>query len=370
MYPSFHIFDTIVLLGLLNAVVFASVIRCKKPQSVADGILAAVLLIFGLLCAKILLHTLGCWEQPGFRYFPLGIDLWLQPLLFLYVLALTEPRRLQRSLVLQHLLLPGFFLAYAIVVYLCALFFGQESGQFDVESYLLYTKTKAFEDFLSIFFGFLYGYWAYQQLGKYQQWVSTYTSDTAIPTHRWLHRLLLASALVLLLLSLMLLFEYFKVFSVVPLQLFYFYLVALIYIFGFFGFRHQDFRDAVDLIYKKSTAVSNLEWKELLQKFETWLQAEQAYLQPSLKLEQCANALKCPPQLLSAAIQASAYKNFRDLVNHFRVETFKARISKSDLKKETIMGIAYDCGFNSEPSFYRIFKEKTGLRPTEFLRRR
>jgi YesN/AraC family two-component response regulator len=88
---------------------------------------------------------------------------------------------------------------------------------------------------------------------------------------------------------------------------------------------------------------------------------------PQLRLEQCANALECPPQLLSVAIQASRYKNFRDLVNHFRVEMFKVCILRADLKKTTIMSVAYDCGFNSEPSFYRIFKEKTGLTPKAFL---
>jgi hypothetical protein len=197
--------------------VFAAFVWFKKPCTAADALLAAILVVLGLLCAKVLLHTMRLWEERGFRYLPLGIDLWLQPLLFLYVLALTKPRRLQRSLMLKHLLLPFVFLTYAVVVYGCFLVFGQGVGQFDVAIHLYYTEIKALEDLLSIVLGFWYGFGAYRQLGVYHRWVRTYTSDTAIPTHRWLLRLMLATAVVLLLLGAMLISEYLVTIQAVPI---------------------------------------------------------------------------------------------------------------------------------------------------------
>jgi AraC-like DNA-binding protein len=144
-------------------------------------------------------------------------------------------------------------------------------------------------------------------------------------------------------------------------------LVFLIYVFGFFGFRHQDFKISLDLISKKSEAASNIQLKDLLDKFEQWMHSTKPFLEPDLNLNQCAEKLNCSPQNLSEAINSSSFKNFRDCINHYRVEEFKQRIQKANLQKETIIGIAFDCGFNSEPSFYRIFKEKTGITPKEFL---
>jgi AraC-like DNA-binding protein len=355
----FQFFDTISLLGLINALVFAGFILSKKPSTASNRLLSGVLIILGLLCAKILLHTLGLRQQGGFRYFPLGIDLWFQPLLYLYVLALTEPQKVVKKLIIKHLLLPFLLLTHAFLVYF---------GTFFVEipkvlNTFWYPEIKVIEDILSVLLGIYYGYLAYRQLTQYQYWVVTYVSNTAIPTYRWLRNLLFVTAIVLVLLGLMLLSQTFYFVSFVPLQLFYFYLVVLIYVFGFFGFRHQDFKTSIDLISKKSEATTNIKLLDLLERLELWMLSAKPYLDHDLNLNQCAEKLGCATQNLSEAISTSSFKNFRDFVNHFRVEEFKQRIQRANLHKETIMGIAYECGFNSEPSFYRIFKEKTGLTP-------
>jgi AraC-like DNA-binding protein len=41
------------------------------------------------------------------------------------------------------------------------------------------------------------------------------------------------------------------------------------------------------------------------------------------------------------------------------------KLLESDTKY-TNLGIAFDCGFNSKSSFHRIFKEVTGLTPSEY----
>jgi AraC-like DNA-binding protein len=33
----------------------------------------------------------------------------------------------------------------------------------------------------------------------------------------------------------------------------------------------------------------------------------------------------------------------------------------------TLLALAFDSGFNSKPSFNRLFKEKVGMSPTEYL---
>lgn len=360
-------FDLLVLLGAANSMVFMGVILAQRPQTPSSGLLAAILTILGVLCAKILLHTLGLWQHPTFRYFPLGVDVSLPPLLWLYVISLTEPQRLRLAFYAKHLTLPLVFLGYALVVYAKTISTESLEAKAVIADQLWYGPIKAIEDILSIVLGIIYGFWSFKQLHKYQVWVDTYLSNPAVPTYNWLRNLFVITAVMLVLLGLMLASQQFGNTSFVPIQVFYFYIVFLIYVFGFFGFRHSDFRTSLELLTKKTVAFSNLQQSNLLERLEQWMDSDKPYLQPDLNLSQCADKLRCAPQALSEAINLGKNKNFREYINLLRIEEFKKRMATANLQKETIIGIAYDCGFNSEASFYRIFKEKTGKAPKDFL---
>lgn len=363
----FRPFDVVVSIGFFNSCIFAIVLLAKINRTATNKLLAYVLLILGLLSAKILVHTLALWQTPIFRYFPLGIDLWLPPLLWFYVLALTEPKKLTQSLFQKHLLIPLLFLLYALLVYFCIIFIENLDEKTHVANRLLYNEIKMIEDILSVVWGIYYGILSYNQLKRYQKWVESYISNTAVPTYKWLRNLLIISAVVLLLLGIMIVSQQFHILSFVPIQLFYFYLVFLVYVFGFFGFRHQDFKISIDLISKKSEVSSNTNLMVLLENLQYWMQSDKPYLEPDLNLNQCAVKLNCSAQTLSEAINLGKNTNFRDYINQLRITEFKNRIAKANLQKETIMGVAYECGFNSEASFYRIFKEKTGITPKAFI---
>lgn len=365
----FRPFDVVVFIGFFNSCIFAIVILAKINRTATNKLLASVLTVLGLLSAKILVHTLGLWQTTIFRYSPLGIDLWLPPLLWLYVLSLTEPKKLSQSLFQKHFLIPLLFLFYALLVYFCTISIKNLDEKTSVANRLLYDEIKIIEDILSVVWGIYYGILSYNQLKKYQKWIESYISNTAVPTYKWLRNLLIFSAVVLLLLGIMIVSQQFHIFSFVPIQLFYFYLVFLIYAFGFFGFRHQDFKISIDLISKKSEVSSNSNLMDLLENLQHWMQSDKPYLEPDLNLNQCAAKLNCSVQTLSEAINLGKSTNFRDYINQLRISEFKSRIAKTNLQKETIMGVAYECGFNSEASFYRIFKEKTGITPKAFIQK-
>lgn len=45
----------------------------------------------------------------------------------------------------------------------------------------------------------------------------------------------------------------------------------------------------------------------------------------------------------------------------------KKRLLNNNLNNLSFLGLAKDCGFNSEASFYRIFKKTVGLTPKQYL---
>ena len=55
------------------------------------------------------------------------------------------------------------------------------------------------------------------------------------------------------------------------------------------------------------------------------------------------------------------------MINEARVEDVKQRLRQEGISHLSLLGVAKECGFNSEASFYRIFKTKTGLTPKQFL---
>jgi AraC-like DNA-binding protein len=71
-------------------------------------------------------------------------------------------------------------------------------------------------------------------------------------------------------------------------------------------------------------------------------------------------------QKLSQVINQGQQKNFYRLINEFRIDQVKSKMADSNFAHYTLLGIALECGFNSKTSFNRIFKEITGLTPSEY----
>jgi AraC-like DNA-binding protein len=62
-------------------------------------------------------------------------------------------------------------------------------------------------------------------------------------------------------------------------------------------------------------------------------------------------------------------KNFRDLINHYRIEEAKNSLTNPKKNDSSILEIAYEVGFNSKEVFNRCFKKYTGMTPSEYKRK-
>ena len=114
----------------------------------------------------------------------------------------------------------------------------------------------------------------------------------------------------------------------------------------------------------KTTLLSSAQ--ELTQKMEV----EKWYLNPTLKLSDLSKEMNLPVKTLSYVINTGIGKSFYDFVNAYRVEEFQKRITQDDHAHLSLLGIAYDCGFNSKATFNRIFKKFTGVSPSVYQRQK
>lgn len=99
-----------------------------------------------------------------------------------------------------------------------------------------------------------------------------------------------------------------------------------------------------------------------------FINKEQPYLNPNISLRGFALDLELHPNQLSWLINHELNKNFNEFINQYRVETFK-RISKDPKNSHiTLIGLAYDSGFNSKTVFNTSFKKETGMTPMQYLK--
>ena len=89
----------------------------------------------------------------------------------------------------------------------------------------------------------------------------------------------------------------------------------------------------------------------------------QTFKDSELSLPILARKLDLKPAELSKSIKAVKGVSFRDYLNGFRVNLIKEKMESADLRHLTLYGLALECGFNSEASFYRIFRKLEGQSP-------
>jgi AraC-like DNA-binding protein len=105
-------------------------------------------------------------------------------------------------------------------------------------------------------------------------------------------------------------------------------------------------------------------WKS---RIKALLDAKKVYEDPELSLSQVAQLLESNPTFISKVINQGFQMNFNDLINHYRINAVKEKFQQGLHKKQTLLAIALDCGFNSKATFNRAFKKISGLSPKAFL---
>ncbi|TMM57206.1 helix-turn-helix domain-containing protein [Maribacter algarum] len=108
---------------------------------------------------------------------------------------------------------------------------------------------------------------------------------------------------------------------------------------------------------------------EFLKRLQNLLEEEKYYQNTDLDLDGLSKQLETSKRRTSILIQELYGKSFSECINDFRLEEVLYRFKNQKHKKLTIIALALEAGFPSKSTFYRHFKLKIGISPSEFLNR-
>jgi AraC-like DNA-binding protein len=111
-----------------------------------------------------------------------------------------------------------------------------------------------------------------------------------------------------------------------------------------------------------------LETDEVIKRLRRVMETEKPYLDCNLKYSDVAARLGISVRHLSRVLNEELGISFNEFVNAYRIKEVQSRLLNQENGEHTLLAIALEAGFNSKTSFNRIFKDHTGLTPTEFVR--
>lgn len=109
--------------------------------------------------------------------------------------------------------------------------------------------------------------------------------------------------------------------------------------------------------------------KDLIVQLEAMMLTDKAFLNENLNLSEAARLLDTNTTYLSRLINEHYKVNFSSFVNRYRIEEAKKMILDAQFNNLSIEGIAKSSGFRSKSTFNQVFKQSTGLTPSEFALR-
>ncbi len=152
-------------------------------------------------------------------------------------------------------------------------------------------------------------------------------------------------------------------------------LSAFIILIGYFGLKQigvfisytdEEPQSPIIEIEKSTPKLKDDDLDKCFCKIDDYFKTERPYLDPDLTLPRLAKSLNVPLHHLSQVINEVYGQNFFEFINKYRVEEVKNKIVDPKFDKYSLLGIAFESGFNSKSAFNRVFKKFTGTTPSEF----
>jgi len=119
--------------------------------------------------------------------------------------------------------------------------------------------------------------------------------------------------------------------------------------------------------YKKSTLTDNMQ-DELLDRILFLMEDSSIICDSKFTVDKLAELAQSNQFYVSQVINSALKKNFRSLLNSYRIREAQRLFSAPDAAKYTIESVSLRVGFKSQSAFRDAFKEITGVNPNFYFR--
>ena len=378
--------EVIYLLGSVQAFFLSVLVFNKKQKSHADIVLGLWLAFIGLHILYYYLFTTGfSFRHPHLLGTGIAFPLLEAPFMLIYVMLIISRSGKFRAVYLLH----GIpFLA--VTLFFAFRFYhlsGPEKIEFYIQIYEELPRDVSIVLFPNIAMGPIYVIWSFFKLSQHSRNIAQRFSYTEQINLNWLKIIIGGLGFIFLIVIVSNILVRFPFLSVVAHEhLIYLAWTVVVFFMGYYGIKQQTIyrpdpqgipsRPFTPAKKKKGSgnqyAHSGLKQDDA-EKYESalrqYFKQEKPYLDGKLSLNDVAVHLDVTVNHLSQVINEQTGMSFFDFVNSYRVEEVKTKLSDPDFKNYTLLGIAYDSGFNSKSTFNTIFKKFTGFTPSQFASR-
>jgi AraC-like DNA-binding protein len=400
MLFNFDVYSSLLLVFFVHILVYAFMI-CRRGiinQSTADKLLGTFLLLAALYVIPWMTGFAGWYSKQPYRdilfYTPFVNGLFIGPVLFLYVKAITNNNyRISKKDWLHFI--PGvLYILWCVAVVLVDklvvkryyLMNGENDPDFDV---WYQTVLK-----ISIIIYLVLSVRYYEQYKKYVFFESSFTD---VASMRWLNNFLIAFGLLTVLPLLLTAISFIpaieKLNGYITSWYYFIAFAIVVYYIAINGYNASNIplhrlhfepqkllqyqpvkllqaqiaiEDAPFEIVNETAPKEDIllqSWKEKVTRIMT---QQQLYTDTELTLTHLAKKLQTNTSVLSRIINQGFKLSFNDFVNNYRIHAVKEKLKAGEHEVQTLLGIAFDCGFNSKATFNRAFKKATGSSPKEW----
>ncbi|GAA0732631.1 hypothetical protein GCM10009430_45960 [Aquimarina litoralis] len=264
---------------------------------------------------------------------------------------------------------------YAFIVYFSAIATNDFNEKDQIAESFGFNFIKPLEEYILLFLLPFYLFYSYKELTNYKKWLNNTTSDSTFPDFNWLNsifKLSIGIGTFLLINHSLDIFFNLSDSTILHYHLLTLFIAFTIYYLGLKGYLQPDYAfDKIEINLERDQSYdTDNNSAELIDQIQKVMTEDKVYLNPKLSMYELSNMLGMSQKRVSSLINQHFKMSFREYVNKYRIEEVKAKLDDSNYKNMSILGIALECGFNSEASFYRIFKKSTNLTPKEYIQKK
>jgi AraC-like DNA-binding protein len=368
---SIFFLDFIILVGSLQGLFLALLLwRNKRFHKTANRFLALAILAFSVNNASYIINQLPYFQDNhAISWLPLRWSFLIPVSIYFYVIYLINPSR--KFTIKDFLFFIPFFIQFCVQVtqYISRFFWeGKITSWFKFLNIITHTF-NSYEEYISIGFSLLFLIASLIKLKKYETFVLATQSNLKTHSLKWLYKLMIIIFGLWLLWFIPYLLEpLFGLngkFTHYPLWI---CMSIFNYWIGYSAYFKDDVFRAATVSEKVGITKQNVSshTRQLYDSLLEDLVNSKLFKDPDLDLQFLADKYGVSTGHLSRVINHHFQNSFYHLVNYYRIEEVKKMLDDKKYNNLTILGIAFDCGFNSKSTFNSVFKQFTGLTPSGY----